>query len=285
MREMRRFRTSCTSGSWGGDVGVNVVRLCEPVFRNLSIHNMFGLWKNGHIHILGCPKCWLIHVLPFDILYQFIQNLLFAVCIHVYKLKKEMYFKLLTLFIYHLHWHPFTLSNSAVKPFYSEWTHLSIPPGRVHSLKRGPFMYQSRKIGSVIYFFFWIKGANHIFMYLTVLKKGAIRYTHRYYATYRKLSPSSPPPPRPPPHPQKKNTHTHESCACAKYIILAYALYSYILLYPMILLVDSGDPDQTARMHRLIWAFAVRICPKTRFRITRPARILLWYRYKYKQNM
>ena len=29
----------------------------------------------------------------------------------------------------------------------------------------------------------------------------------------------------------------------------------------MILLVDSGGPDQTARMRSLIWAFAVRICP------------------------
>ena len=28
---------------------------------------------------------------------------------------------------------------------------------------------------------------------------------------------------------------------------------------------SSEGPDQTARMRRLIWAFAVRICPKTRF--------------------
>ena len=37
----------------------------------------------------------------------------------------------------------------------------------------------------------------------------------------------------------------------------------------MILLADSEGPDQTARMRRLIWAFAVRICPKTRFRVAR----------------
>ena len=42
-------------------------------------------------------------------------------------------------------------------------------------------------------------------------------------------------------------------------------LHSYILQYPMILLADSERPDQTARMHRLIWAFAVRRCLKTHF--------------------
>ena len=38
----------------------------------------------------------------------------------------------------------------------------------------------------------------------------------------------------------------------------------------MIVLADSEGPDQTARMRRLIWAFAVRICPKTRFRMALP---------------
>ena len=38
----------------------------------------------------------------------------------------------------------------------------------------------------------------------------------------------------------------------------------------MILLADSEGPDQTARMRSLIWAFAVRIYLKTRFRMTRP---------------
>ena len=38
----------------------------------------------------------------------------------------------------------------------------------------------------------------------------------------------------------------------------------------MILLADSESPDQTARMRRLIWTFAVRICPKTRFGMARP---------------
>ena len=32
---------------------------------------------------------------------------------------------------------------------------------------------------------------------------------------------------------------------------------------------DSEGPDQTARMRRLIWAFAVPICPSTRFLMAR----------------
>ena len=29
--------------------------------------------------------------------------------------------------------------------------------------------------------------------------------------------------------------------------------------------IDSEGPDRTARFNKLIWAFAVRMCPKTRF--------------------
>ena len=42
-----------------------------------------------------------------------------------------------------------------------------------------------------------------------------------------------------------------------------------LLWIPMILLVDSEGPDQTARMRRLILTFVVRICPKTCFRMAR----------------
>ena len=38
----------------------------------------------------------------------------------------------------------------------------------------------------------------------------------------------------------------------------------------MIMFTDSEGPDQTARMRRLIRAFAFRICPKTHFRMVRP---------------
>ena len=34
-------------------------------------------------------------------------------------------------------------------------------------------------------------------------------------------------------------------------------------------LTDSKGPDQSVQMRRLIWAFAVHICPKTRFRMHR----------------
>ena len=34
--------------------------------------------------------------------------------------------------------------------------------------------------------------------------------------------------------------------------------------------MDSEGPDQTAQMHRTIWAFTVRICPRTRFRMAWP---------------
>ena len=44
----------------------------------------------------------------------------------------------------------------------------------------------------------------------------------------------------------------------------AFALHSYILWYPMILLAYSEDPEQTADAV-LIWAFTVPIYPKTRF--------------------
>ena len=68
---------------------------------------------------------------------------------------------------------------------------------------------------------------------------------------------------------------------CAKYAdsghpahvqsnIRAFALHLYILQYQMIMLADRDGPDQTVRMRRLIWAFAVHICPKTHFSIARP---------------
>ena len=47
-------------------------------------------------------------------------------------------------------------------------------------------------------------------------------------------------------------------------------LATHILQYPIILLADSEGPDQTAHPRSLIWAFAVRICLKTHFRMARP---------------
>ena len=47
-------------------------------------------------------------------------------------------------------------------------------------------------------------------------------------------------------------------------IIRAFALHSYILSYHIILLAESAGPDQTARVRRLIRAFAVSTCLKKR---------------------
>ena len=54
--------------------------------------------------------------------------------------------------------------------------------------KVGPFTYESRKMGSVIYFLLKKRG---LIIYLAVLKKGAIRHAHPYNAIY-----SYPPPSR-----------------------------------------------------------------------------------------
>ena len=57
----------------------------------------------------------------------------------------------------------------------------------------------------------------------------------------------------------------------AQNLIWAFALHWYILELPMNLLAVIEGSDQTARMRMLIWSFAVRICPKTHFRMMRPS--------------
>ena len=53
-------------------------------------------------------------------------------------------------------------------------------------------------------------------------------------------------------------------------LIRNFAILRYVPQYPMILYADSKGPDQAVRMRRLIWVFAVGICPKTRLYMTRP---------------
>ena len=53
--------------------------------------------------------------------------------------------------------------------------------------KFGTFIYQNQKIGPFTFFFF---KKNGYIIYLTALKKGAIRHAHPYYVIYRELSPS-----------------------------------------------------------------------------------------------
>ena len=50
-------------------------------------------------------------------------------------------------------------------------------------------------------------------------------------------------------------------------LIRAFAPHWNILQYPVILLVNSECPDRTARMRRLIWAFAGRICQNLRIHV------------------
>ena len=58
-------------------------------------------------------------------------------------------------------------------------------------------------------------------------------------------------------------------CACAKsHPDICSPLIHYLV--PVILLADSEGPDQTARKHMLIQAFAARICSKTSFCMVRP---------------
>ena len=43
-------------GGGGGNLGVILVRVCEPIFQNLP-HSYTWPSKNGPIHILDHPKC------------------------------------------------------------------------------------------------------------------------------------------------------------------------------------------------------------------------------------
>ena len=49
-------------------------------------------------------------------------------------------------------------------------------------VKMGPFIFQSRKNGSIIYSFLGNRG---LIVYLATLKKGAIRAVHSYHVIFR----------------------------------------------------------------------------------------------------
>ena len=52
------------------------------------------------------------------------------------------------------------------------------------------------------------------------------------------------------------------------YSIQWYTMIFFFFFF--FIFAGSEGPNQTARMRRLIWAFAFRICPKTRFRMAQP---------------
>ena len=147
-------------GGGGGNLGVILVRVCEPVFQNLS-HSYTWPSKNGPIHTLDHPKCWPIHILPFDFLYPFLAGYYTNIIVNSCNTKRiSSLEKSLNEKYVHI---PGCQNNGAF--------HIGIQKNRViHILfveKRGPIIY------------------------LAALKKGAIRHAHPYYALYRKL----PPPP------------------------------------------------------------------------------------------
>ena len=119
-----------------------------------------SLWKNGPIHLLHHPKCWPIHILPFDF---FCTHLL----LEVRQISQS------------IHWIP--REQAASKNLWAKicaYTRMS---------EKWAFYIGIQK-NRVIYILFVEKRGPII--YLAALKKGAIRHAHPYYAIYRKLPPS-----------------------------------------------------------------------------------------------
>ena len=156
--------------SRGGNLGVILVGCGSQYFKTYPIH-IPGLWKNGHIHIHDHPKCWPIHILPFDFVPIFFCWLLDKYHSQLWNTKRiRSLEKSLSETYVHI---PGCKKNGAF--------HIGIQKNRViHILfveKRGPIIY------------------------LAALKKGAIRHAHPNYAIYRKL-PAPPSTPSPPPAPE-----------------------------------------------------------------------------------
>ena len=156
----------------GGNLGVILVRVCEPVFQNLPHSHTWPL-KNGPIHILPHPKCWPIHILPFDFLYPFFAGCYTNITVNSCNTKKI---------------------SSLEKSLSEKYVHI---PG---CQKNGVFHIGIQKKWVIHIFFVEKRGP---IIYLAVLKRGLfgthIR-TMPYIGSYH-------PPPPPPPH---THTHIHE---------------------------------------------------------------------------
>ena len=147
---------------------------CASQYFETSPIHISGLWKNGPIHILDCPKCWPIHILPFD----FFTHLLLA----VRQLSQST------------RWMP--REQEAPKNLWSKNIRIYRDVRKV-----GPFIYESRKIGSDIYFLLK-KGCYHIPG--SAEKVGHSARTSVLFHI-KEVTPPPPPtlpsPPRPPPPP------------------------------------------------------------------------------------
>ena len=138
------------------------------------------LWKNGPIHILDHPKCWPIHILPFDF------------CTHCWLLDKFR-----SQFVeYQENKQLRKISERKICAYtrMSEKWDLSHsnPEKSYHS-----YIFLLKKRGPIIY--------------LAALKKGAIRHACPYYAIYPPFPTFTTPPPPPPPKKKKKKTHDWSS--------------------------------------------------------------------------
>ena len=215
----------------GGGVEVIVVRVCEPVFRNLpySYTWPFDLWKNGPIHILDRPKCWPIHILPFD----FYTHLLLV----VRQLSQSIY------------WIPREQEVSK-----NRWTKNI----RIYRDVRiaGPFKYEPRKIGSVT-LSWWKKGANHIPG--SAEKRWPFGTSVLCHTKEVTLLPRPHAPPPPPPHPAPRDLRT---CGI---------LFLCALDFPLIQFLRSMSRqyhDIITPMRRLVRVFAAHIIIRIVFHLS-----------------
>ena len=178
------FRQRATGGSantrnieprWGGGgVGVGGGGLLRGNFgtgvrTNISKPTLFiylAFEKTGPTHILDHPKCWPIHILPFDFLYPFFAGYHTNITVNSCNTKRI---------------------SSLEKSLSEKYVHI---PG---CQKNGAFHTGIQKNRAIHILFVEKRGP---IIYLAALKKGAIRHAHPYYAIYRKLP--APPPPTPP---------------------------------------------------------------------------------------
>ena len=120
---------SATSG-----VGVILVRVCEPVFQNLSHSYTWRLKKRTYSYTWS-SKCWPIHILPFDFLYPSFAGCYTSITVNSCNTKRI----------------------SSLEKYLSEkYMHIS------GCQKNGAFhIWIQKKLGHS-YTFCWKKGANHI---------------------------------------------------------------------------------------------------------------------------
>ena len=141
-------------GGGGGNLGVILVRVCDPVF-----------WKLPQSYTWPSKNMTYSYTLLYTMLTYLYVHDLFATY------TQNLHTNITILFQFG------SLSWISVQTY----AHLN------RDVKMEPFKYQSRKNGSVMYSFLGRKG---LIVYPAALKKGAIRAAHPYHVIYRELPPS-----------------------------------------------------------------------------------------------